>query len=292
MKPKLFFEIDDDCLENIIQQNQIELLIDIIEKLVQNESIELFINSDLDLFLDMIDSESEEKMLVYSTLINASDTWQTKSVMSYDEATQDQLNFYEWQLGSIQQLTNSVLIEIAEREVLYQQPCFLMMCCISENREIQEKLYVIRDDLSSNPKSSLAIEIDYADCLSLNAFDNWLKQFKQKRVFRHNPKHDKSKRRNNKGEDVSVLLCSEERAIELLLNSYGEQDFDNNSNTKKRYSYDSEEGFFVEFMHERYDPNLEVDYYHGYHLEDEEKFEKDLSRFSRRLKDKLEEMKT
>ena len=293
MKPKLFFEIDDDCLESIIQQSQFELLVEVVEKLIQKESFDLFINSDLEVFLEMLGSGelSEEKMLVYSTLINAVDTWQAKSVMSYDEETQ--LNFYEWQLGSVEKLTESVLKEIAERQVLYREPCFLMKCCIDENRGRQQKIYVIRDNLSDHPKSSLFIDIDYSDCLNLAVFDNWLKQFDQKRVFRHNPKHDKSKRRNNKGYTVAILLCTEERAIELLLNSYGEKDFDSNANTRKRYSYDSEEGCFVEFMHERYDPNLDVDYYHGYHLEgeDAETFEKDIKRFSRRLKDALENSK-
>lgn len=79
------------------------------------------------------------------------------------------------------------------------------------------------------------------------------------RAFRYNPKHDRVWPLANKGEKVSILECSHERAFHLLCGAVGEKGPDD----KQLFHFDEEAGKYIVFYRHA---NHE---YHAYHTDDE-----------------------
>lgn len=79
------------------------------------------------------------------------------------------------------------------------------------------------------------------------------------RKFVHNPKHDRVRPIANKGEEVSILDCSEERASKLLINAIGKE----SANDKQLFNFDNENGKYIVFY-----KHIDSEY-HGYHINDE-----------------------
>ncbi len=79
------------------------------------------------------------------------------------------------------------------------------------------------------------------------------------RKFRHNPKHDRVRPIANKGETVSILDCSHERAYKLLCSAIGEH----TANDRRLFNFDTENRKYIIFY--RHD-NQE---YHAYHTDNE-----------------------
>ena len=93
-----------------------------------------------------------------------------------------------------------------------------------------------------------------------------VKAVSKKRRFRASSKHREKGYRSD-GEYISPLLCSPERAEELLVDAIGEE------GRLQLFNYDSEVELFIQFMEERHEPNTDVKIYHGYHREDREDIE-------------------
>jgi hypothetical protein len=93
------------------------------------------------------------------------------------------------------------------------------------------------------------------------------------RRFRHNPKHDKVHPLTNKGEKVSILECSPERAFQLLRGAVGE----NTPNDKQLFHFDKEIGKYIIFYRHTDQE------YHAYHTDDE-------SEISPSVKNKLKKL--
>lgn len=102
-----------------------------------------------------------------------------------------------------------------------------------------------------NPNSAVAV---HDDLLVRNICKTSLDFHFPKRVFEAHPKHDKVHPMQNKGEKVSLLECSEEKAQELLNNAIDGKE-------RSLYNYDRETGKIIEFK------KTDKATYHGYHLD-------------------------
>ena len=107
--------------------------------------------------------------------------------------------------------------------------------------------------------------------MSIPVVFEWLsKHHKPLRVYEWNEKHGengKGAHKDNKGEEVSVLLCSKEHAAELLPIAIGEPKYD------MLHCYDSEYDKYMEYKAGCKFANLQPDpkerTYHSYHINDE-----------------------
>ena len=110
------------------------------------------------------------------------------------------------------------------------------------------------------------------DSMKLNikdVFDWEVGNHKPLRIYNHNPKHGENgigAHPDNKGEKVSVLLCSKDHASNLLQFAIGESGFDT------LYYYDSDYDSYIEFKaeikHNRLPENTAKRNYHAYHIDD------------------------
>jgi hypothetical protein len=107
---------------------------------------------------------------------------------------------------------------------------------------------------------------------------SWLAQHRGRvRVYNWNPKHGEhgvGAHVANKGDEVSVLLCSKEHAQELLQEAVGTKYWD------RLWAYDPEYGKFMEFPAEtkyaQLPDDAETRSYHSYHVDNSEDIPKDV----------------
>lgn len=157
------------------------------------------------------------------------------------------------ELETIGDNTNALAI-ISEIKHCYNTKNFY----ITSDNQFVQNLYVIRDDMQENAAGWM--EIDYSKYNDLSVFELWLYKYKKKRIFEPNPKHDKIFTHQNKQEEVSKLLCTNQEAQKLLNDAIG-------SIGKELYNFDSKYKYIIEFKLTRKDGDLYI--YHGYHLTNE-----------------------
>lgn len=111
-----------------------------------------------------------------------------------------------------------------------------------------------------------------------NLFDWEAKHHKPIRNYNHNPKHGENgvgAHPANKGEDVSILLCSQDHAAELLQFAIGTDGFDT------LYFFDEDHEKYIEFKAETKSANLPENSptrnYHSYHIEDVNRVPKEIA---------------
>jgi len=99
--------------------------------------------------------------------------------------------------------------------------------------------------------------------LAIKELARWFEQNrKPKRIFNLNPKHGENGKgaySSNKGDKVSLLLCSREKAAMLLNKAIGE-----NLECRVLFFKDVDKDRYIEFRSER------ANIYHAFHLETEE----------------------
>ncbi len=111
----------------------------------------------------------------------------------------------------------------------------------------------------------------------------WLSQNRKPRIFNLNQKHGengKGAHKANKGDDVSILECSEKKAQELLIDAIG----DARINSKRLYNYDSDIDKYILFYYEGNNPQNQ---YHGFHVSKDNAPKKIPNTILKRLKGKV-----
>lgn len=278
-KVKVFININSDCIEKYSSENLVQLQ-EMLDAITQEDNTDLFLDTDIDLSdEEILTTYFVNDISLIAQVIIQAENWKDKPVLELKEG----VKFHEWKTGHSTPASN-LLAEMAERQLIYEEYCLLITCCLDKTHTNQA--YIIKDN-PVFPAKSHWITIAQIDCLNIPQFNTWLNQFKTNRIFRHNPKHDKVKKKNNKGEDVAVLLCSDERATELLESAINSP----KSESGKLYNFDETEGFYIVFMHEEYKPNIDASVYHAFHREDTDKFLDEIKNQDNELYKKLILMK-
>lgn len=163
-------------------------------------------------------------------------------------------------LGDFESISDEIRSEIAARMILNQDESYLIAVQIPG---YSNKNWTIKKESKKAVVCSLPMIIkDAFDWLSINRFP--------KRVYNWNPKHGefgKGANPDNKGDKVSVLLCSRDHAREILPYAVGlkNQDF--------LFYFDSEYGKYMEFKadckSEHISDDVSIRSYHSYHCDDD-----------------------
>lgn len=119
-------------------------------------------------------------------------------------------------------------------------------------------------------KDDVSVTVESVPMLIPDVF-NWLsKHHKPMRIYEWNEKHGeygKGAHKDNKGNEVSVLLCSKEHAAELLPIAIGEPMYD------ILHCYDPEYDKYMEYKagckYANLQPDVKERTYHSYHINDE-----------------------
>lgn len=294
MKIQLFLDIDINAIDSV---NNLEFY-EYIEGILQEQEVRIFISQELknDLQEGTYDAYITNLLRILRKLIMQSNVWQHKSVANNASNFYYQLQGFSMPLD----IKNTVKAEITERQINYEEICALIIF----DKNQTENIYTIRENRQSFPKISQFTEIPYFQLLDKEKLSRFIENAKQKRIFRHNPKHNyirfnKGAKANpddrNKRGDAAInrLLFPLERQqeyAEILLATAITDD-----KTEKLYNIDNfpevegGQGRLVEFM-----PEKNVNYtYHAYHLEDIDTdidIDSTLSYLSNELRNKLKEL--
>lgn len=150
-------------------------------------------------------------------------------------------------------IKEDTLCEMAKRQVKDTDSSFLLMDCNAFSHKSDKR------EIEFNGKTLIVStcemkETDLAKWFSHNR--------KPERVFHLNPKHGENGKGaypENKGDEVSLLLCSKDEARELLMKAIGEDE-----ECKSLYYYDENNDKFIEFKCEG------GKVYHGFHIKEEQ----------------------
>lgn len=134
---------------------------------------------------------------------------------------------------------------------------------------VQTPKYVAKQWHLSDENGTCCID---SQPLSIKTNFEWLASHHHPiRCYNWNPKHGENgtgAHPGNKGEKVSVLLCSREHAEKIMQKAIGISDYDH------LYCYDEEQGYYMEYVaeckFEHLPPNATTRKYHSFHLESDE----------------------
>lgn len=146
-------------------------------------------------------------------------------------------------------IKDDTLCEMAERKAVATDGSVFLLVNQDAFSDIVKTIRVKRN------QTEWKLEVRKADFKSIL---NWYEtNRKPQRIFNLNPKHGengKGAHPANKGEKVSVLMCSKEEAKDMLLKAIGEDE-------KVLYFYDHVHNQYIEFKRES------ANTYHGFHLD-------------------------
>lgn len=189
------------------------------------------------------DCYPKTSVLIRKAMVDWGTDWRRRKTISDD----DEVHYFS------ESIKNDTICEVAKRQLEDADSSFLVVDCEafvhkSDKREI---------DFNN---TSLAL----CTCsLSESDLSEWFaNNRKPARIFHLNPKHGengKGAHSENKGDEVSVLLCSEDTARELLMRAIGED-----RECRTLYYYDAENKSYIEFKCEGGNT------YHGFHIKDEQ----------------------
>ncbi|MCB1144527.1 MAG: hypothetical protein KDK54_19890 [Leptospiraceae bacterium] len=270
MKLKVFLEIDDNYIEDIKKES---ILFDEFKKFITHKLIS---NSDIKLYITK--GKISKFVNTFDKVIKAGkiDYWQKENSSTLLNDFNTSYLYYQWNYSTLAiQLDPSldVIVEIAKFQIFHRTPC-LLITSFTDSKYNNNSIYVIRDNFERSPYSSYWEEIKYTspelkkdtnnNFINKN-FEEWYNAYKNNRIHKANPKHDKNRPIANKNEKVSLLLCNQDEAQELLINavngSASEEGF-----PKFLYNYDKTQKKYIEFKLERITDEKEA-IYHGYHLD-------------------------
>ncbi|MBP6738375.1 MAG: hypothetical protein KA146_00220 [Leptospiraceae bacterium] len=270
MTLNVFIDMGVDCVDKINESDLEKISDNILEiSLIHKNNLKIYLDKDLynneeDLVIQEL---FDGKQILLKPLIDRFAAWQDYSPSSIES------NYFQWQFQQETQVIENynVICEVARRQN-QNEKCFLMSCC-PENNNI-DPLYIIQNS-NSSPKKANWSEIAFSDCISFEDLKNWIKTNAKDKIYDHNYKHplyenpeklddliykykiiyEKLKDKSN---FRSPLLCSLERAKDLLENAVGEHGRSNLIN------YDKSTGLFIEFK--KTNPHLDDTVYHAYHI--------------------------
>lgn len=167
-----------------------------------------------------------------------------------------------------QTLTDEIRTEIMERMMGNPSNGYIIAYHLSDYKG---KKWIIESNDSTFEIESLRLHIK-------NFFEWEVINHKPVRIYNHNEKHGENgtgAHPSHKGEEVSVLLCSQKRASELLQYAIGMDSFDT------LYYFDEEHDKFIEFKAETKSINLPEGAssrkYHSYHIKDTNRVPKEVA---------------
>lgn len=181
-------------------------------------------------------------VLLRRAVVNWGSDWRRE--ISMTEA--DEVQYFN------ESVRGETLCEVARRQAHDEDSSFLLLDCDAFVHQT-DKRDVKFNGRTLSISSCTMDEIGLAEWFSHNR--------KPARVFHLSPKHGengKGAHPENKGDEVSLLLCSEDEARKLLMEAIGE-----NEECKTIHYYDSENHRFIEFRCEG------GSVYHGFHIKDE-----------------------
>ncbi|MFI3263166.1 MAG: hypothetical protein R3Y26_09710 [Rikenellaceae bacterium] len=151
-------------------------------------------------------------------------------------------------------ISDDTLSVVAEKKVSNPENSFLILDCdaIKNSESIKVSLGI----------SGYEIKIDKHK-LDIQGIAEWFRYNRRpRRIYKHNPKHGENGKgqMHNKGENVSVLMCSIEEATEML-HMATKIDEDN----KSLYYYDNSRSKYIAFKCDNYIKQS----YHAYHTDNE-----------------------
>jgi hypothetical protein len=211
-------------------------------------NIEQFLSTfDGDIYLQTLKGKLQE-------MLTGADDWETRSLQKNTHS------YFIWSLNDskVYQIINHTLAEIAESTQNQSDNRFVLID--HEATHLTTYIYIFKDSLT---KEFEPFFIKISSTVSRESLEEWLINNRQQRVFNLNPKHGENGmggHKSNKGEKVALLLCSRERAQELLNNAKGDK-----RKNKELYIFDDQHKRFLIFK----DDNTEINSYHGYHLDSE-----------------------
>lgn len=157
-------------------------------------------------------------------------------------------------------IKDEIRTEIAERELINSADSFLIVSSV-----------VVKEGKVWNLEiNNTSVSVEAMQMFIPQVFDWLSKHHKPLRKYEWNEKHGengKGAHPDNKGDKVSVLLCSREHAEKMLQKAIGEPKYD------LLYCYDAEYGKYMEYKagckYEKLPSDAKERTYHSYHIDDE-----------------------
>lgn len=146
-------------------------------------------------------------------------------------------------------IQDETMCEVAKRQIFNVDSRYLIVDCDAFDHKLDER------KIEFNGRTLVLSTCTMSECDLFVWFSN---NRKPARIFHLNPKHGengKGAHPENKGDEVSVLLCSEDSARELLSKAIGKD-----MKCSTLYYYDEENERFIEFKCEM------GNVYHGFHI--------------------------
>lgn len=146
-------------------------------------------------------------------------------------------------------IKDETMCEVAKRQISNVDSRYLIVDCNAFDHKSDER------KIEFNGRTLVLSTCAMGECDLFVWFSNTRKPA---RIFHLNPKHGengKGAHPENKGDEVSVLLCSEKSASELLARAIGKD-----VECRTLYCYDAENESFIEFKCEG------GNVYHGFHI--------------------------
>lgn len=176
-------------------------------------------------------------------------------------------------------IKDDIRTEIAERELANFADSFLIASTV-----------VDRDGEKWNLRiNDTSVSVEALRMFIPQVFDWFSEHHKPRRVYEWNEKHGENGKfahSDNKGDEVSVLLCSKSHAAEMLNGAIGEPMYD------CLYCFDAEYGKYMEYKAGCKYGNLPCDAkertYHSYHIDDEHQIPNRVMKKIKILQDQIE----
>ncbi len=237
----LNMENESDILKNIIKK------IENVTSFVEIENHEGYYDkNNLNAFLEKVKMDKDypkNKRRFERVMQKWGSDWRKETKQSSNKS-------YKYYRDSIE---NDTLCEMTERIILAEDNTYLLINC--------NAIKCNKGSISTNCDGK-EYEIEVRN-LEICDVANWFESNRRpKRNFNWNPKHGengKGATPTNKGEKVSVLMCSRQQAAKMLSKAVGED-------PRALYFYDDKFGQYIEFRLE----NIVSCTYHAFHLDKED----------------------
>ncbi|MCD8210382.1 MAG: hypothetical protein LUC37_02430 [Prevotella sp.] len=198
-------------------------------------------------FLDVSKTDEDYPMLENHIFQDAMVKWGENWRKNPKQVSQKNYTYYT------SPIENDTLCEMTERIILAKDNTYLLINC--------NAIKCNKGSISTNCDGK-EYEIEVRD-LEIRDVANWFENNRRpKRNFKLNPKHGeygKGATPTNKGEKVSVLMCSRQQAAKMLAKAVGED-------SRALYFYDDKYGQYIEFRLE----NKGSCTFHAFHLDEED----------------------
>lgn len=191
----------------------------------------------------LMDCYPKLSVLVRKTMLAWGTDWRRKKTIT----DVDEVRYFG------EAIRNDTICEVAKRQMADNDGSFLIMDCNAFVHKA-DKREIDFNDTSLVISTCEMCESDLAEWFAHNR--------KPTRIFHLSPKHGenaKGAHPESKGSEVSVLLCSEDSARDLLRRAIGED-----GACRTLYYYDAAKECFIEFKCEG------ANIYHGFHIKEEQ----------------------